>query len=46
MDRMIAVGADALITNEPGEALSLVREFEALCEPERRLRRIHAWMAH
>ncbi len=46
MDRMIAVGADALITNEPAEALRLVREYESLSQAERRLRRVHAWLAH
>ncbi len=46
MDRMIAVGADVLITNEPAEALRRVREYESLSRPERVLHRVHAWLAH
>jgi glycerophosphoryl diester phosphodiesterase len=46
MERMIAVGADALITNEPAEALRRVREHEGLSQSERTLRRVHAWLAH
>ena len=45
MEQMIAVGADALITNEPAEALRLVREYENLSPPQRRLRRVNAWLA-
>lgn len=45
MDQMIAVGADALITNEPAEALRIVREYANLSQPERRLRQVHAWLA-
>jgi glycerophosphoryl diester phosphodiesterase len=45
MEQMIAVGADALITNEPAEALRLVREYENLSAPQRRLRRVNAWLA-
>jgi glycerophosphoryl diester phosphodiesterase len=45
MDRMIALSADDLITNEPGEAARHVREFENLNQAERTLRRIHAWLA-
>ena len=45
MDQMIALGADALITNEPAQALRLVREYENLSPPQRRLRRVIAWLA-
>ena len=45
MDRMIDLGADDLITNDPAEALRRVRAFEALSQAERNLRRIHAWLA-
>ena len=33
MDRMIALGADDLITNEPAEALRRVRAYEDLSQP-------------
>ena len=46
MDRMIALGADDLITNEPAEALRRVRGYEGLNRSERTLRRVHAWLAH
>jgi glycerophosphoryl diester phosphodiesterase len=46
MERMIDLGVDDLITNEPGEALRHVREYEGLTRPERTLRRVHAWLAH
>jgi glycerophosphoryl diester phosphodiesterase len=45
MERMIDLGVDDLITNEPAEALRQVRAYEALTGPERSLRRIHAWLA-
>jgi len=44
MDRIIATGADVVITNDPAEALKRVREYEALSRPERILRRVHAWL--
>jgi glycerophosphoryl diester phosphodiesterase len=46
MERMIDLGADDLITNEPAEALRRVREYESLDRSERTLRRVHAWLAH
>ncbi len=46
MERMIDLGVDDLITNEPGEALRRVREYEGLNRSERTLRRVHAWLAH
>jgi glycerophosphoryl diester phosphodiesterase len=46
MERMIAVGADALITNEPAEALRLVQEYKSLGQSERTLRQVHAWLSH
>jgi glycerophosphoryl diester phosphodiesterase len=45
MDRMLAVGADTLITNRPGEALRRVRKYECLSRAERLLHRVHAWLA-
>jgi glycerophosphoryl diester phosphodiesterase len=45
MDRLIALGADDLITNEPAEASRRVRAYEDLSQPERTLRRMHAWLA-
>ena len=45
MDRMIALGADDLITNEPAEAVQRLRAFSELGEAERTLLRIHAWLA-
>jgi glycerophosphoryl diester phosphodiesterase len=44
MERMIDLGVDDLITNEPEEALRRVRGYEALTPPERILRRVHAWL--
>jgi glycerophosphoryl diester phosphodiesterase len=44
MDRMIAVGADSLITDEPAEALVRVRDYARLAPAERTLRRVHAWL--
>jgi glycerophosphoryl diester phosphodiesterase len=46
MDRMIDLGVDDLITNEPEEASRRVRAYERLSPPERMLRRVHAWLAH
>jgi glycerophosphoryl diester phosphodiesterase len=46
MERMIDLGVDDLITNEPVEALRRVRSYEALTRSERTLRRVHAWLAH
>ena len=45
MERMIALGADDLITNEPAEALRRVRAREGLSGPERTLARMNAWLA-
>jgi glycerophosphoryl diester phosphodiesterase len=45
MERMIDLGVDDLITNEPGEALRRVREYEGLNRSERLLRRVRAWLA-
>jgi hypothetical protein len=45
MERMIDLGADGLITNEPAEALRHVRAYEALSPTARALRRIHAWLS-
>jgi glycerophosphoryl diester phosphodiesterase len=45
MDRLIALGADDLITNKPAEASRRVRAYEELSQPERTLRRMHAWLA-
>jgi glycerophosphoryl diester phosphodiesterase len=44
MDRIIATGADVVITNDPAEALKRVREYEGLSQPERVLRRVEAWL--
>jgi glycerophosphoryl diester phosphodiesterase len=46
MDRMIDLGVDDLITNEPAEALRRVREYQGLSRSERTLRRVHAWLVH
>ena len=45
MDRMIDLGVDDLITNEPAEALRRVHEYEGLNRSERTLRRVRAWLA-
>jgi len=45
MDRMIYLGVDDLITNEPAEALVRVHEYERLNRSERTLRRVRAWLA-
>jgi glycerophosphoryl diester phosphodiesterase len=44
MDRLIALGVDDLITNEPAEAVRRVRAFQALTQPERTLLRVRAWL--
>ena len=46
MERMIDLGVDDLITNEPGEALRRLRAYEALSRSERALRRVRAWLAN
>jgi glycerophosphoryl diester phosphodiesterase len=46
MERMIDLGVDDLITNEPEEASRRVRAYERLSPSERMLRRVHAWLAH
>lgn len=46
MERMIDLGVDDLITNEPGEALRRLRAYEALSRSERALRRVRAWLAY
>jgi glycerophosphoryl diester phosphodiesterase len=45
-ERMMALGVDDLITNEPEEALRRVRAYQGLTRSERTLRRVHAWLAH
>jgi glycerophosphoryl diester phosphodiesterase len=45
MDRMIDLGADDLITNEPAEAVRRVRAHRDLTPVERTLRRAYAWLA-
>jgi glycerophosphoryl diester phosphodiesterase len=45
MERMIALGADALITDEPAEALRCVQEWEGLTRAERAVTRVEAWLA-
>jgi hypothetical protein len=45
MERMIDVGVDGLITNEPAEAQRHVRAYADLSASERTLRRLHAWLA-
>jgi len=44
MERMIDLGVDDLITNEPEEALRFVHGYAALDPSERMLRRIHTWL--
>ena len=46
MERMIDLGVDDLITNEPEEALRRVRGYEGLNRSERTVRRVHAWLAN
>jgi glycerophosphoryl diester phosphodiesterase len=45
MERMIDLGVDGLITNEPAEARRHVRAYENLNPSERTLRRVKAWLA-
>jgi hypothetical protein len=45
MERMIDLGVDDLITNEPAEALRRVHEYEGLSRSERTLRRVRARLA-
>jgi glycerophosphoryl diester phosphodiesterase len=45
MERMIELGADDLITNEPAEAVRRVRAHGAMTAAERTLRRAYAWLA-
>ena len=46
MERMIDLGVDGLITNEPAEARRRhVRAYENLNPSERTLRRVKAWLA-
>ena len=44
MERMIDLGVDNLITNQPKEALELVREHATLSPPQRTLHRLRAWL--
>jgi len=44
MQRIIDLGVDNLITNQPSEALRLVRAHEALPAIERARRTLHAWL--
>ncbi len=44
MEQMIDIGVDSLITNQPEEALRLVREYESLSTPERAMRTVRAWL--
>ncbi len=46
MERMIDLGVDSLITDQPTEALRMVREYESLSLAERALRGIRAWLAN
>jgi len=46
MQRMIDIGVDSLITNQPAEALRLVREYRGLSSAERALREVRAWLAN
>jgi glycerophosphoryl diester phosphodiesterase len=46
MERMIDMGVDGLITDQPEEAVRRVRAFESLSRPEQMVRRAHAWMAN
>lgn len=45
MDRLIDLGVDDLITNDPAEAVRRVRAYQDLSASERLLRRVHAWLA-
>lgn len=44
MERLISLGVDNLITNQPQQALELVRAHEDLSPAERALRRVRAWL--
>lgn len=44
MDRLIALGVDDLITNQPVEARRRVQEFQQLNSTERTMRRLRAWL--
>jgi len=46
IERMIELGVDSLITNQPVEALRLVREYESLSPAECALRVVRAWLAN
>ena len=46
MERMIDLGVDSLITDQPAEALRLVRAYETLSPGERTLREARAWLAN
>ena len=46
INRVIDLGVEDLITNEPGEALGRGRAYEGLSRPERTLRRVHTWLGH
>ncbi|MFL6531274.1 MAG: glycerophosphodiester phosphodiesterase family protein [Chthoniobacterales bacterium] len=46
IDQMIDIGVDSLITDQPAEALRLVREYEGLSPGERALRRVRAWLSN
>jgi glycerophosphoryl diester phosphodiesterase len=46
MERMIDIGVDSLITDQPAEALRLVHEYEMLSPAERALRRLRIWLVN
>jgi glycerophosphoryl diester phosphodiesterase len=46
MARVIDLGADSVITNQPAEALRRVHEFESLSPMERTVRQVRAWLAN
>jgi glycerophosphoryl diester phosphodiesterase len=46
MERMIDIGVDSLITDQPAEALRLVHEYEGLSPAERALRGARAWLGY
>ena len=45
MERMIDIGVDSLITDQPAEALRVVRAYEKFSPSERALRKLRAWLA-
>jgi glycerophosphoryl diester phosphodiesterase len=45
MERMMDLGVDDLITNEPEEAVRRVRAHESLDQTDRMLHLVHAWLA-